>query len=175
MSFGLSPSLKRSKMLIIMEVFWEFAKVKPLYLKTHRLENSPFLVWVKVKWKRRLLKPMQKKAPHTVISIGAFQSFSVDDMRERKCFGMKTNKCGQVKTKTKTWQKIFCFVSLEQQGYLKNALVASGPQIYTNLRFSLQMGFWSCPLGVSDSRYVDKSHDVFIANIKYSFIRYDMI
>ena len=74
---------------------------------------------------------MQKKAPHTVISIGAFQSFSVDDMRERKCFGMKTNKCGQVKTKTKTWRKIFCFVSLEQQGYLKNALVASGPQIYT--------------------------------------------
>lgn len=44
---------------------------------------------------------MQKKAPHTVISIGAFQSFSVDDMRERKCFGMKTNKCGQVKTKPK--------------------------------------------------------------------------
>lgn len=59
---------------------------------------------------------MQKKAPHTVIFIGAFESFSVEDMRKR--IKMKTNKCGQVKTKTKTGWKIFCFVSLGQQWIL---------------------------------------------------------
>lgn len=157
-----------------MEVFWEFAKVKSLYMKTHRLESPLFLVWIRVKWKRRLLKPMQKKAPHTVIFIGAFESFSVDYMRKRikNVLQWKRISVDRWKQKPKRGRKYFVSFRWDNNGYFKNALVASGPQIYNNLRFSLQMGFWSCPLGVSDSRYVDKIHDVFIANIKYSFIRY---
>jgi len=71
------------------------------------------------------------------------------------CFRMWTD---EYKSKTLVWLRLFCFALVKTKtDIFKNALVWSGLKIYTALLLSSQMGFWSCPLGASDSWYVEKS------------------
>ena len=117
---------------------------------------------------------MQKNASHTVISISVFRAFTVEDRRKRVKKYVFSNEnelvwTGENKTKMLVWWKTVCFVFVDTTtGTFENALVWSGPQIYHNLIFSLQMGFRSCPLGVSDSWYVEKKGNMLSQQILHT-------